>query len=277
MRKIIFFLAAFFTLAACCGPMVKVDKLEIAANLGDWTPDDVEVPGWVQGLIVSNGYAIIFHDAGQVLIYNLEKKEFVSSFYLPGNTSHCNNAALGLEKYSGSSTFPLIYVSDCVNKGDCYVYDMELSSAREVQRITLAEKPGGENGGNGWFIDEKNKKLGMHWNDSYYFFEIPNIYLGTESLSIKGLPASGNMNLPSTHQGACAWNGYIFFPCGFADDPYLTVVNIETKEHQNINLAELGIHNEPEGICEYNGSIYISCAKSAREALLYKMNLTFNR
>lgn len=257
------------------GPVATVKGISLVANLGDWTPADVNIPGWVQGLVVYGGYAVIFHDGGQVVIYDLNNKSYFTSYYLPNNTSHCNNAALGLQKYYSTSLFPMVYVSDCVDKGDCYVYDLKKDLAREVQRIKLKEKPAGENGGNGWFIDEKNQKLGMHWNDNYYFFDIPDMYTSEATVSVSNLPPSGKMKLPSTHQGSCAYNGYIFFPCGFNDDPYVTIVRISDGKHMNVDLSKYGIVNEPEGICEYNGSIYLSCGKSAREALLYKIDLTF--
>ena len=246
---------------------------ELVADLADWTPEDVEVPGWIQGLAVDNSYVFVIHSGGQVLIYNLEEKKLVSNFYLPDNTSHCNNAAFGIEKWNDESTFPLLYVTDCVDKGDCYVYDINLERAIEVQRIHLKEKPGAEAGGNGWFIDKATKRLGMHWQDGFWFFPIPDKGEKDVMLSIADRQPDGYMGLPAIHQGACAWNGYVFFPCGFNEDPYMTMADIETGEHWNYPLNFIGF--EPEGACEWDGSLWVTHAKDFRNCLLCKLKFEF--
>ena len=51
----------------------------LVQNLREITPEDVTVDGHVQGLLVRDGYAFIFHHGGQVLVYQLDTKQFVSS------------------------------------------------------------------------------------------------------------------------------------------------------------------------------------------------------
>ncbi len=256
----------------------QADELKLnhylVQNLGEITPADVQVTGHVQGLLVRDGYAFVFHHGGQVLVYRLDRKEFVSSYYLPGNESHCNNASFGTEKYSAKSRFPMAYVSDCTYDGSCYVYDLYPDHAVEVQRIYLTDTPVPVQCGTGWFIDESTDRLCMHWNGKVWDFPIPSKKEKTVRLTVEGKEASGLMNNPVVHQGACAYQGYQFFPCGFAGEPtYLTVNEPSSGRTWSFRTDGTVCPYEPEGVCGWNGGVYVSYPGENGDVLLYRFEV----
>ncbi len=271
-RLIIILMAAYSSLAAYAQEPELHHSLVI--NLGDITPADVEPGGHPQGLLVRDGFAFVFHHGGHVLVYNLDAREFVSSYYLPGNTSHCNNASFGVKKYSRKSQFPMAYVSDCTWDGSCYVYDLYTDHAVEVQRIFLTDTPVPVECGTGWFIDEKTRRLCMHWKGEVWDFPIPSRHRKSVHLSVKNKKASGAMNNPAVHQGACAWEGYQYFPCGFAAEPtFLTVNHIFTGQTWSFPTDNIVGPYEPEGVCGWNGGIYVSYPGPGKDLYIYRFEL----
>ena len=249
-------------------------KHSLVLNLGDITPDDVQITGHVQGLLVRDGYAFVFHHGGQVIVYNLDARQFVSTYYLPDNTSHCNNASFGTRKYSSASQFPMAYVSDCNYDGSCYVYDLYTDHAVEVQRIYLTDTPVPVECGTGWFIDESTDKLCMHWFGKVWTFPIPSKNKKTVRLSVAGKEPSGLMNNPVVHQGACAYQGFHFFPCGFAGEPtYMTVNDPATGRTWSFPTDSTVCPYEPEGVCGWNGGIYVTYPGNDRDVFLYRFEI----
>ena len=249
----------------------------LVQNLREITPEDVTVDGHVQGLLVRDGYAFIFHHGGQVLVYQLDTKQFVSSYYLPGNKSHCNNASFGTEKYSAKSQFPMAYVSDCTYDGSCYVYDLYTDHAVEVQRIFLTDTPVPVQCGTGWFVDEQTGRLCMHWNGKVWDFPVPSKHRKTVRLTVEGKEPSGQMNNPVVHQGACAYQGLQFFPCGFAGEPtYLTVNEPATGRTWNFRTDDTVCPYEPEGVCGWDGGVYVSYPGENGDVFLYRFDLERN-
>ena len=125
---------------------------EFVCDLGQITPKNVKVKGSTQGLAIWGKYGFVFHDKGQCVVINLKKNEFVSSFKLKGNTSHCNNASFGVEK---GTMFPLLYISGCKGDHCCYVTDITLDGGTIVQKLFHTGE--GYTGSFDWFIDRKNK------------------------------------------------------------------------------------------------------------------------
>ena len=125
---------------------------EFVCDLGKLTPENVKVKGSTQGLAVWGKYGFVFHDKGQCVVIDLKKNEFVSTFKLKGNTSHCNNASFGVEK---GSEFPLLYISGCKGDHCCYVTDITLDGGTIVQKLFHTGE--GYTGSFDWFIDRKNK------------------------------------------------------------------------------------------------------------------------
>lgn len=272
-RPLLSMLAVLLSLAAAADDFELRHALVI--NLGDITPAEVQIDGHVQGLLVRDGYAFVFHHGGQVIVYNLDARQFVSSFYLPGNTSHCNNASFGTRKYSSRSRFPMVYVSDCDRDGSCYVYDLYTDHAEQVQRIFLKDTPVPVECGTGWFIDGTRNRLCMHWYGKVWSFRIPSKHKKTVWLSVKGLEPSGLMNNPAVHQGACEYGGYQFFPSGFAGEPtYMTVNATAGGATWSFRTDTTVCPYEPEGVCGWDGDIYVSYPGDGRDVFLYKFWLT---
>ena len=256
----------------------RADVLELThtlvRNLADITPEDVQIDGHVQGLLVRDGYAFVFHHGGQVLVYNLDADVFVSSYYLPGNKSHCNNASFGTERYSSKSAFPMAYVSDCTYDGSCYVYDLYTDHAVEVQRIFFTDTPVPVQCGTGWFVDESSGRLCVHWKDQVWDFPIPSKHRKTVRLSVEGKKPSGRMNTPRIHQGACAYQGYHFFPSGLAYEPtYLTVNDPSSGQTWSFPTDRTVCPLEPEGVCGWDGGVYVSYTGGGKDLLLYRFEV----
>lgn len=141
MNRIVFLLA--FVLAFAQGySQIKIKdakalplNAELIADFADWTPDSMEIKGSTQGLAMYRNFAVVVHDKGMCCIYDMKKKALVAAFMMEGNTSHCNNAFFGKEKFSRKSKFPLLYVSECRGKHACLVTDITLEGSRIVQKI----------------------------------------------------------------------------------------------------------------------------------------------
>ena len=111
-------------------------RLEKIFDTNDFLNDSIEVKGASQGFAVYNGLGFFFHDKGQVLIVDLDKRELVSTFVVPGlERAHCNNACFSDEMYSESSSLPLLYVTECGGSNRCYVVDLNFTTGEIVQSI----------------------------------------------------------------------------------------------------------------------------------------------
>ena len=129
-------------------------RSELVCDFADWTPAEVEVKGSTQGFAMHSRYAFVMHDKGFCCIFDMKKKSYVNSFFMPGNSGHCNNACFGVEKASKSSRFPLLYISECGGTSCCYVTDISLEGSQVVQRIYFDGS--GYAGTIDWCLDAKN-------------------------------------------------------------------------------------------------------------------------
>ena len=135
MRRTILLTLLLLTALAVRAQESVLADMEPFLNVADLLPDNVEVQGATQGFAIHGRYGFSMHDKGQCVIIDMRRREFVSTYVMEGNTGHCNNASFGVERYSSSSEFPLLYVTECRGQRACYVNDVTLEGSRLVQTI----------------------------------------------------------------------------------------------------------------------------------------------
>ena len=282
LKTIIFAAVAIFA-----GTMAYAQKYvsskgeELFLQYNDILPADLETKRPVQGLAIHKNYAFSLRDKGMCVILDLNKKEYVNSFMLEGNTSHCNNAGFGRERYSKDSQFPLLYVSECMGSRCCYVTDITLKGSKIVQKI---------------FYDSDEFKIAMDWivdaQDGYIYIYGGKHY-GTKYLKKLPLPKlsdsdeNGEIHFTpedvlqeiaiegvTIAQGSKIHCGKAFLPDGCSPKGNkLHIIDLATGE----KLAEhfySDQKNEPEGL-DFKGkalyTVFHPVGEPARNSIIYKI------
>ena len=238
---------------------------EFVCDFADWTPDSIQIKGSTQGMAMYRHYTVVVHDKGMCCIYDMKKKALVSAFMLEGNTSHCNNAFFGKEKYSRESRFPLLYISECRGKHACLVTDLREDGGKIVQKIYYegTDYPGSID----WCADVKNGFIYTFGgiNGSFKLlkkFRMPKLSDSDENGEVH-LKDSDVLDVTRIESGINIWQGsyvagdYAFLPDGYPPhDRLLHIVNLKTKRIERTkNLNDLV--DEPEGICIRGRWIYV--------------------
>ena len=236
---------------------------QILFDVADIMPDEVEVATPTQGFAIYGRYAFSMHDKGQVIIFDLKRREFVNSFTMEGNTGHCNNASFGNERYSRKSQFPLFYVTECRGDRACYVNDISLEGSRLVQKIYY---DGDEiTGPCDWFVDAKRGFIYLYCTIGKIrmlkWFPLPRladsdangeVHIKPEQ-TLGSIPA-GEIAIP---QGSHIFRHMIFLPNGIPPRPtQLNIVNAKTGASMGIIPLAEGL--EPEGVAVDKGWLYLS-------------------
>lgn len=238
---------------------------EFVCDFADWTPDSIQIKGSTQGMAMYRHYTVVVHDKGMCCIYDMKEKALVSAFMLEGNTSHCNNAFFGKEKYSRESRFPLLYISECRGKHACLVTDLREDGGKIVQKIYYegTDYPGSMD----WCADVKNGFIYTFGgiNGSFKLlkkFRMPKLSDSDENGEVH-LKDSDVLDVTRIESGINIWQGsyvagdYAFLPDGYPPhDRLLHIVNLKTKRIERTkNLNDLV--DEPEGICIRGRWIYV--------------------
>lgn len=242
-------------------------------------PADLETKRPVQGLAICKNYVFSLRDKGMCVILDLKKQKYINSFQLQGNTSHCNNAGFGKEKYSKESQFPLLYISECRGERCCYVTDITLQGSQIVQKI---------------FYDSDEFKIAMDWvvdAQNGYIYVYGGKHYGTKYLKKLPLPKlsdsdeNGEVHFTSKDvlqeitiegiaiaQGSKIHNGKAYLPDGVSPKGNkLHIVDLQS----GTKLAEILYSdpaNEPEGL-DFKGktlyTIFHPVKQPARHAKIY--------
>lgn len=256
---------------------------ELYLQYNDLLPSDLETPRPVQGLALYKNYAFSLRDKGMCVIFNLKKKEYAGSFMLEGNTSHCNNACFGAEKFSKESQFPLLYISECRGSRCCYVTDVTLQGSTIVQKI---------------FYDSDEFKIAMDWAvdpQNGFIYVYGGKHYGTKYLKKLPLPklsdsdANGEVHFTpqdvlqeiaiegiSIAQGSKIFNGRAYLPDGCSPNGNkLHVVDLATGR----KIAEYSYSdqlNEPEGIDvmgKWLYTVFHPVKAPARNSVIYRSKI----
>lgn len=252
---------------------------EFVCDLGKLTPENVKVKGSTQGLAVWGKYGFVFHDKGQCVVIDLKKNEFISTFKLKGNTSHCNNASFGVEK---GSKFPLLYISGCKGDHCCYVTDITLDGGTIVQKLFHTGE--GYTGSFDWFIDRKNKIIYTYGSSG----DMRKLIKKFRLPALKDSDGNGEVHLTQddvldefyaegikVFQGSVIKGKYAYLGDGFPPhDRLLHVVDMQAKKVvKTINLNDL--HHEPEGLAIKGRWLYMvmHVSRQGRNGQVYRFRI----
>ncbi len=242
-------------------------------------PADLETKRPVQGLAICKNYAFSLRDKGMCIILDLKKKKYVNSFQLQGNTSHCNNAGFGKEKYSKESQFPLLYISECRGERCCYVTDITLHGSQIVQKIFYHSDE--FKIAMDWVVDPQNGYIyvygGKHHGTKYLKkLPLPKLSDSDENGEVHFTPKDVLQEIViegiAIAQGSKIHNGKAFLPDGVSPKGNkLHIVDL----HSGIKLAEIPYSdqaNEPEGLDFKRNTLYTvfhPVKQPARHAKIY--------
>ena len=282
------FVVTLFASLCCLAAMAQESPLgheEILFDVAGIMPEDVAITTPTQGFAIYGRYAFSMHDKGQCVIIDMRRKEFVSTYVMEGNTGHCNNASFGVERYSSSSEFPLLYVTECRGARACYVNDVTLSGSRLVQTIYYD----GEEitGPADWAVDARTKRIYLYctigtlrWLKAFPLPKLADsdargeVHLKPED-AVASLPA-GEVAIP---QGSHIWGRYVFLPAGIP--PRVTSLHttdiITAQRLSSIDLSHLGL--EPEGVAVKGRWLYLSfhTPRDVRRNVIYRLRLKAQR
>ena len=254
-------------------------------DVADLVPDSVQLRSSTQGFAMWGRYGFSLRDKGQVVIVDLKKKKFINTFKLEGNSSHCNNAVFGVEKFDRNSRFPLLYISECVSgERACNVTDISLTGARTVQRIIYTGKD--IRFAQDWFVDRKGGFLysyGMHDKVIRISkFKLPKLSDSNEEgvvcLDEDDVISYFDFDKMRIAQGSFYDGGLIYLPEGSAGwFAQLNVLDAETGEYiQTVSLEPLGM--EPESLDIHGKWLYMAFHNihDSRHTTIYKFRLNRN-
>lgn len=214
------------------------------------------------------------------MVLDIKKGEYVNSFYLEGNNSHCNNAGFGREKFSKESKFPLLYVSECTGSRCCYVTDITLEGSRVVQKI---------------FYDSDEFKIAMDWvvdAQNGFIYVYGGRHFGKKYLKKLPLPKisdsdqNGEVHFTEKDvlqtieidglaiaQGSKIHNGKAYLPDGCSKEGNkLHVIDLESGKKVGVYYYADQL-NEPEGLDfkgKYLYTVFHPVTKPARHSVIYK-------
>ena len=253
---------------------------ELFLQYSNVLPEDLETKRPVQGLAIHRNYAFSLRDKGMCVILDLKKKEYVNSFMLEGNTSHCNNAGFGKEKYTKDSQFPLLYISECMGSRCCYVTDITLQSSRIVQKIFYDSDE--FKIAMDWIVDAQNGYIyiygGKHYGTKYLKrFRLPKLSDSDENGEVHLTPADVLQEIAiegiAIAQGSKIHCGKAFLPDGCSPKGNrLHIVDLTTGK----KIAEhfySDQKNEPEGL-DFKGkalyTVFHPVGQPARHSVIYR-------
>ena len=285
MRRTILLTLLLLTALAVRAQESVLADMEPFLNVADLLPDNVEVQGATQGFAIHGRYGFSMHDKGQCVIIDMRRREFVSTYVMEGNTGHCNNASFGVERYSSSSEFPLLYVTECRGERACYVNDVTLEGSRLVQTIYYD----GEEitGPADWAVDARTGRIYLYctigtlrWLKAFPLPALADSDARGEvhlkpSDAIASMPA-GEITIP---QGSHIYGRYIFLPEGIPPRPTRlhTTDIVAARTLAPIDLSDLGL--EPEGVAVKGRWLYLSfhTPRDVRANVIYRLRLKARR
>ena len=269
--------------AAFAQDSLKFKSDELFLEYDNVLPQDLKVKGPVQGFAIHKNYGFSIRNRGMCVILDMKKGEYVNSFMLEGNKSHCNNAGFGKEKYSKGSQFPLLYITECMGKRCCYVTDITLEGSKIVQKI---------------FYDADEFKVAMDWvvdAENGYIWIYGGKHFGTKYLKKLPLPKlsdsdeNGEVHYTkedvlqeivieglAVAQGSKIKNGKAYLPDGCSrEGNKLHVINLKTGQKEGVYYFNDQL-NEPEGLDfkgKYLYTVFHPVTKTIRYSMIYKTKM----
>lgn len=231
-----------------------------------------------QSIAIFNDVLFMFNDHGTGFAVDYNTKEIISTFIVENvYANHLNSAQFTKIYYSDSDSYPLLMISRCGSDGDdsCQLFRVTRNgnqfSFELINKISTDIKTYGFS----WGIDNATNIIYGSSNKNgdytvttdnpicYYGWGMPNIEdikSGTE-IVLKKEDRLFNIETEfSIPQGLSVKNGSIFHAVQTYLDggnrPYIW--RIDTVRGRRASVIPLLGTYEPEGVCIYNGKLYVS-------------------
>ena len=233
-------------------------------------------------------------------IYNLESKRSLGKIDItdptPSSNIHVNTINFGSQRFSEDDFFPLLYVSSgyCIKVGEdkcsfIYVYrimrDVQSDGAEKfsVSLIQTIKLKGFDHWTEG-IIDNDHCILwvkyaanGAEGPDRYASFYLPLFSIGDTDIFLKDHIVDFSVKaqpFTSSNQGHLYYNDRIFLVSGTTPTTQklaFIVINTLTKSRELvIDLAEIGLRDEPENLFFYRDQLMIGYRNS-----IYEFNVKY--
>ena len=239
------------------------EKINIAPKL----KYDYLFTGAGQGGALYNGTAVRFAADGSFRSYNIASDTLIATGTITGDIHpHCNSVFFGIEKYSDSDTFPLIYVNAYNAEGlplkTVYAIRLsnDLTSSTIVQTITCNITLNGY--GNFAYDHDNNHLIAYNYDISdtstYIILPFPTFSEGNVTYTDSDIIDTFNTERLASIQDSTYNNGNLICCFGGANNGEIAVVNLKRKAiTARIRLANCGLTFEPEYIDVYDD--YLIC------------------
>lgn len=227
-------------------------------------------------------------------VFDLDEKEYVCKLISPyqGTKTHANTVFFGNQRVSPDDYFPLLYIcsgySSNVNKKPCSFihayriikYDnadgTEGWDAQYVYTITLS-------GFNSWtegVIDIDHELLWIKYQGCYYAsFPMPKYENGNVTINVEDAITNfsvGPQPFTSSNQGHLFYNNKILLVSGTSPSveklAFIVINTITQTRELVIDLAEIGLSNEPQNLFFYKNQLMIGYRGSLYLFNLHPMN-----
>jgi len=234
-----------------------------------------KVDSSVQGAAIYGKYLFQFNNYCERWgIYNLDTRELIQSIeFEPDKLLHCNNANFGKQYFDPSDPFPLLYISmENIAKHNVYVFRITGEegnySVKHIQTITWPTPESCNCYYPNVVVDnENNRIIQMGYTQNNYhvaennqlvinIYPLPDGKITNVVFTAKDILDSFKLDSVTATQGAFCKDGKIYQVYGVKDPCTIRVTDLNRKLVVSlINLPELGILGEQEGLGYYNEGI----------------------
>ena len=245
-----------------------------------------------QGMAIYGDTAYLMNDGGLCRVLDLKRRNIVRSFNVGSSAkgNHINNACFG-KVDSKSGELPLLYLSECMGKGRCFVEQLTADSSILVQTIE-AFKGGKNYRMTNWVVDnEKGHLYGITrnrqalldsaWNVKCHIvkYRIPTLNEGPKvNLSEKDVIDQFEVIYPNILQGCKIRGNKLFLvtglqqSLGYRKDSQRAILVIDLRKKELVEQIDLTYltTNEPEDMDFYKNYALLYCGQ---EGGLYKIKV----
>lgn len=235
---------------------------------------------YAQSMAIFKDFIFLFAAVvGKCVVANFKTREIMTTFDLPfASNSHYNNAVFSDIYYSANDEFPLLFVSQCNNiygptdEDKCFIFRIQRNNnAFTCVHITDITTDFVTTSGS-WCLDRNGKKITFvgYLNGNYTVSaNNPTVFLswdlptadklrGTETIVLAADDIVSKFEMEHVvFQGADYSHGACFF-VGSPNGALYKVYGVDPSKGKITAIVPLDDEREGEGICIYNGKMYVS-------------------